>query len=324
VGFVKQFLKDLKPGDAVDSVFAVKYRHAIRQSQSTGSFFFESGLSDKSGEMKLKYWGGRGKNAVEKVFSSFKEDEVVRVSGYVREYDGELSINVNEKDGLLEKTTEFNYRDFIAETPKNIEEMLSRLQEMVYSVQNPFLKKLLESFFNDAHFMAEFKHAPAAMYYHHAYIGGLLEHSLDVAELCLALQKIHTELDKDLLIAGALLHDVGKIREFKVGGTTIKITEEGMLRGHLVIGEEIVLKKIDAIGGFPYELKIKVAHLLLSHHGSNEFGSPQEPAFPEAIAVYYADECDSKVFQFIDIRATTDSQDFHVYAKRFGRQLYLK
>ncbi|MCD6414130.1 MAG: HD domain-containing protein [Candidatus Diapherotrites archaeon] len=316
----KQFISELKTNDTVNSYFAVKYKRPVKPYKKGN--MFKVGLSDKTGEIDLTYWGGTNQDKVKQLWSSFDIDDVVLVNGVVSEYQGESKIDVNEGVGKISKTSEYNIADLVAVSERDLDEMASELMSKVEEVKDPYLSKLLRAFFEDAKFMEKFKKAPAAMYMHHAYVGGLLEHTLHVLSLCEAIYKIYPKMDHDLLVTGAILHDIGKTREFMVG-TSIKVTEEGMLRGHLVIGEEMVIEKMKGILGFPETLMMKVAHIILSHHGNGEFGSPKNPQFPEAAAVHYADEMDSKIDQYVSIKEDTDSTDFRIYTKRLG-ELYLK
>ncbi|MDI6654643.1 MAG: HD domain-containing protein [Candidatus Hydrothermarchaeota archaeon] len=318
---MKQFIKDLEFGRKVESKFSVKYRHPPREYMN--GFMFVTGLADKTGEIEATYWGGKNLEKVRNVYESFREGDVVYVSGTVGEFRDKLKIDINEGEGIIRKTEEYEIEDFIAESERNLEEMASELREIMSSIGSPHLKSLLDSFFGDAKFFEEFKKAPAAMYIHHACIGGLLEHTLNVAKLCEAAYSLYPQLDRDLLMAGAILHDVGKLREFKAT-TNIKISEEGMLRGHIIIGDELVQEKIKSIGEFPENLGLKLSHIILSHHGSNEYQSPKEPQFPEAVAVHYADELDAKLYQYMEIKEKAkESNDFRAYSKRLGG-VYLK
>ena len=316
-----QFISELKEGDAVNSAFSVKYKHPPETYKN--GFRFELGLADRSGEIELKYWGGADKEKVEALYREFKEGYVIEVNGKTSAFKGVAEIHINEGSGGIKKILKFDIADFVEKSAEDSEKLANEKLAEIKGMKNEFLRKLMEEFFNDAEFMEKFKSAPAAMYMHHAAIGGLIEHTSHVLKLCREICRIYPALDKELLIAGAVLHDIGKIQEFRIG-TNIKQTEEGMLRGHIAIGEEMVLGKIRGIKDFPNELKIKVAHMMLSHHGANEYGSPQEPSFPEAAAVYYADEMDSKVDQFVKIKKETKTEDFRVYSKKLGRGIYLK
>src|SRR3989344_3815231 len=316
-----QFISGLKEGDSVNSAFSIKYKHPPEAYKN--GFRFELGLADRSGEIELKYWGSADKEKVEALYKGFKEGDVIEVNGKTSAFRGVSEIHINEGAGSIRKIAEFDIADFVEKSAEDSEKLANDMLAEIKGMKNEFLRKLMEEFFNDAKFMAQFRSAPAAMYMHHATIGGLIEHTSHVLKLCREICRIYPALDRDLLIAGAILHDIGKISEFRIG-TNIKQTEEGMLRGHIAMGEEMVLGKIREIKDFPDELKIKIAHMLLSHHGANEYGSPQEPSFPEAAAVYYADEMDSKVDQFVKIKKETKTEDFRVYSKKLGRGIYLK
>lgn len=318
---MKQFVKDLELGKKVESKFSVKYRHPPREYMN--GFMFVIGLADKTGEIEAMYWGGKNLEKVKNVYENFREGDVVYVSGIVGEFRDKLKIDVNEGEGIVRKTDEYGIEDFIAESEKSIEEMASKLKESINSIGDSYLRSLLNSFFGDARFFEEFKKAPAAMYIHHACIGGLLEHTLGVVKLCEAACSIYPKMDRELVLTGAILHDIGKLKEFKVT-TNIEISEEGMLRGHIIIGDELVQEKIKNIRGFPEALRLKLSHIILSHHGSNEYQSPRKPEFPEAVAVHYADELDAKLYQYMEIKEKAkESNDFRAYSKRLG-EVYLK
>jgi 3'-5' exoribonuclease len=245
---------------------------------------------------------------------------VVHVKGFVGSWKDRKKIDVNEGKGAINPTDDFDLTDFLPETKKDVEEMYSQVLELVDSVEHEGYKKLLETFFRDEEFARAFKRAPGAMFYHHAWLGGLLEHSLAVARVALEAAKGY-ETNHDLIVTGALLHDIGKMKEFEVS-TSIKVGEEGMLRGHVVIGEEMMREKARSIGLEGRDL-LKLSHLILAHHGKEEFGSPKPPMFVEAMLVYYADELDSKASQFARIKSETNTEDFRVYDRHWG-QVYLK
>jgi 3'-5' exoribonuclease len=315
--FMNEFVKDLKKGQRVSSSFSVKYRHPPANYRN--GYGFVVGLADRTGEVEAIYWG-KDMEEVNKVFSSFEEDDVVSLSGVVEDIKGKPRISITSPDGWLRKEEKFELERFVMTTKKGIEQMKRRLLELVDSVKNPDLKELLNSFFRDESFFREFCQAPAAMYIHHPYIGGLLEHTLNVAVTCSSLLELYPQLDGDLVLAGSLLHDIGKMKEFVVT-TNIKISEEGMLRGHIPIGEEMLRQRIKA--DFPEILKLKLSHILLAHHGKVEYNSPVTPKFPEALLIYYADEMDAQLFQYLKIIEESETEDFHVYSKRLG-QVYLK
>jgi len=318
-------INEFRENQPVDSLFSVKYKKSPARYKSKEGSWFTVGLSDKTGEIELRFWGRESNDSVQKIFDCFKVSDVVRVKGIAKTSmrDNRLEIHVNEGDGIIEKATDFQRDDFIPKTKENVELMVAEINETIGNISNPHLKQLLEAFFNDNDFVDNFRNSPAGITMHHAYIGGLLEHTIHVLEICKTLLKIYPKLDKDLLFTGAILHDIGKIREYEFT-TNIKQTEEGMLRGHITIGEEMILDKIKQLAGFPKELMIKIAHIMLAHHGNKEYGSPVLPSFPEAEAIYYADEADSKLDQHIDTKENPATDDFRVWSRKLGRPIYLK
>jgi 3'-5' exoribonuclease len=172
--------------------------------------------------------------------------------------------------------------------------MLASLRELLNSIRDPHLQALVGRFLSDRAFLAKLKTAPAAKNFHHCYTGGLLEHTLSVCEMAAAVLTHYPELDRDLLLAGAFLHDVGKIRELKQEHQ-IDYTDEGRLVGHIVLGIEMVVEKQAKLKTFPPELTLRLKHLIISHHGQFEFGSPKRPKFLEAFALHLIDDLDAKM-----------------------------
>lgn len=320
---MKQYVKDIKQGERVDSLFAIKFKKPPKR--YAHGHMFELRISDKTDEMTAKYWGDDEIDSIRVLYHSVSKGDVVRLTGTVNEYRGALEVGISKADGdtvEIRRKGEYEIGDFVAKTSKDIVEMAKRLKGVIGSVSDPHLLGLLRSFFGDENFLNEFSLTPASMHYHQNYIGGLLEHTLNVVELCETSAKLYPQLDRDLVITGAILHDVGKMREFEVT-TSIDVTEEGMLRGHLIIGEGMVRERIESIPDFPDVLKNKIHHIMLSHHGKLEYGSPKEPQFPEATAVYYADETDAKVDLLVRMREEARTEDPWTWTKRTGH-IYLK
>ncbi len=315
---MKKFIEELETGNPVDSLFSVKYKRAVAEYKN--GWYFAFGAADKTGELEVSYWGGQDKAAADRAHDSFSEGDVVRVQGFVALYNDKKKININEGKGAVTPAKEFDLADFLPQTDKNVDEMYSRLLELVGGVKHEGLRALLEAFFRDEAFAKGFKRAPAAMYLHHAWLGGLLEHSLAVALTAREASKNYG-VDLDLLTAGALLHDIGKVRELEVT-TSIKVGEEGMLLGHTMMGEEMVRQKATETGLDAHTL-MKLSHMILSHHGEHGNGAPKKPMFVEAILVHFADQMDAKASQFERIRKDTTSEDFRVYDKNWG-EVYLK
>ncbi|MCD6478085.1 MAG: HD domain-containing protein [Candidatus Aenigmarchaeota archaeon] len=315
-----RFIKDLEENEKIESDFSVKYKKPLKPYKS--GWMFILGLSDKTGEIEAKYWGGEDKNFVKDVYNQITPGDVLRIKGTVSEFKGRLQINIEEGEGSIKKLEIFDIEDFVEKSRRDIEKMFSELKEEMSTIKNPHLKRLMDEFLNDKDFIERFKRAPAAMFYHHAYIGGLMEHVLNMIHVAKALKDRYDYLDLDLIKVGCFIHDIGKIKEFEVT-TNIKQSRHGLLRGHMSLGEEILLEKINKMGNFPENLKHKLLHIIISHHGSRENGSVVPPMFPEAAAVYYLDELDSKIRQYIDLKENADTDDFHIWTKRFG-QIYLE
>ncbi|MDD5317443.1 MAG: HD domain-containing protein [Candidatus ainarchaeum sp.] len=315
---MKAYISDLKEGFPVDSLFSVKYKRGVISYQNGWRFAF--GASDKTGEIEVSFWGGRDRDSVQKAHDSFKEGDVVHVIGFVSVYKDKAKIDVNEGKGSISRATSFDLEDFLPESEKDLDGLYSELLAMVDSVREPGLKSLLDAFFRDEKLAAEFRRAPGAMYLHHAWLGGLLEHTVSVARIAREAAKC-CGADVDLVTAGALLHDVGKMRELEVS-TNIKIGEEGMLRGHTVLGEEMAREKARGVG-LDEKLLLKLSHVILSHMGEMENGAPKKPMFVEAVIVHYSDELDTRASQFAKIRRETTTEDFRVYERHVG-EVYLK
>ncbi|MCD6547634.1 MAG: HD domain-containing protein [Nanoarchaeota archaeon] len=319
----KQLIKDLKEGERVRSFFSIKYKH-IPKEYSKG-YMFTLGLADKSGEIELTFFGDENLQKVTELYEQLKEDNIIFVEGIANSYKGKLKIVVNDLNSIRPaKEGEYQLSDFIYVSNQDIEELFSYIMKKKDEVKNEKIKELLNYFLKDEQFVKKFKKCPAAMYKHHACVGGLLEHTWGVLKICETMKKLHPSLDNDLLIAGAILHDIGKLEEFRVT-TNIKISEKGMLLSHVYIGAEMVSEAIKAIGDFPVVLKNKLIHIILSHHGELEFGALKKPEFPEAVAVALADRIDSQITQYILLKKNglETTEDFRIYSKDHG-EIYLK
>jgi len=310
-------VKQCEDGTLVSSFFRVKTRRIPRK--YTKGYMFDVIVTDKSGEIDLTYWGGNDLDAVQSVFDSFAIGNVVYVSGTVHTWRDQKKINVGEGSGEIRLANEGEYDldDFIYKTNQDPELLWSYITGIKDSISNPHLKALLNAFFDDEEFAEKFKRIPAAILYHHACIGGLLEHTWEVLKYCEKAVEIHPSLDKDLLFSGAILHDIGKIRENEVS-VGINQTREGMLLGHIYIGAEWVKDKISTISDFPSLLSDKLIHIILSHHGKQEYGSFQTPQFPEAATVSCADDIGSRVSQYIRAKKDKNTDDFRRYVRHLG------
>ena len=282
-------LHALPIGTSFEGYFVIE--HVEIKKHRTGEPFLRLVLSDRTGAFSALWW----KPPKDADLAVFKKGDVVFVSGCVEYFQGNLQPKL--KEIRLASPEEFDPKKFLCESRFSIEEQFVKLLEVIDSVNNPFLKKLLEEFFYDDDFVEKFIRAPAGKTVHHACIGGLLEHTLGVVEICETVAKRFKSIDRDLLISAAILHDIGKIYEYEVG-VSIQRTTEGILLGHLYIGCEMIALKIEKIEGFPRDLKTKLLHCLLAHHGEYEHGSPKRPKTLEAVALAYADALDSRVKGF--------------------------
>ncbi len=313
-------IKDLGDREPVEGFYVVEYKHDIKEYKNGYRFMF--GVSDSSAEVMVNYWGGQDINAVEEVFNSFSKGDVVYIKAESVIYNERLQININPPGHSLRKAEEgeFDISMFIPVTSQDVEKMEQKFFGLVESVTDPLMKGLLHDMFEDPEIWAAFKRLPAAKQYHHAYVGGLLEHTLGVALFAEAACKLHPSLDRDLVITGALLHDIGKIKEIEIT-STIEYTSIGMLEGHVVLGYEMVKSRVR---DFPETLATKLLHIILSHHGEKSNGSPQEPMFPEAAAVYLADAYNSTIVQFIKEKEDSDTDDFKIYSRMLDRRIFVK
>ena len=316
-------IPEYKEGEAVNDLFVVRFKKPIRQTRN-GKHFFELKLQDALGDTMLKFWGTQNRETIQLLYDSIKPDNVIKViNGRINIYRNNIEISVSEDVGTIKvvKKGEYNIKDFIRKSERDPDEMMEELQNIISTIKNPELKPVIDSFFDDEKFAKEFKLAPAAMYKHHGWVSGLLEHTLTVTKICDDISKHHPKLDRDLLLTGAIFHDIGKIEEFEVS-TLIKVTDKGNLLGHITMGIQMLTEKIKPLNVSDIT-KQKLLHMLISHHGSKEYGSPKEPSFPEALVLSKVDELDAFVTQMTDHKESSVTEDSFMYSKDFGN-IFLK
>ncbi len=271
-------------------------------------------LSDKSGEIEGKLWQ-TGSND----YANLTEGEPVFVSGKVEKFKDKLQLNIDIIKEV-KKTESDIFQQLIPTTSKDIKRLYSELVSLKNSISNKYLHKLVEKILiKDREFLERFKAAPAASQKHHAYRGGLLEHTVSVANLCKLFSSKYSEINYDILIAGAILHDIGKVEEYD--DKTFKRTYSGKLLGHISIGIVIIDRKIASIKNFPSKLEYAIKHLILSHHGELEWGSPVQPLTLEAFLLHFADNIDSKVETFP--QAKSGDNGWH-YNKSLRREILVE
>jgi 3'-5' exoribonuclease len=257
------------------------------KAKKTGEPYLALTLSDRTGQLEAKMWDN-----VAAVMETFEQDDFVKVKGLLNKYNGRFQLTVHKLRRLEEN--EVDPTDYLPKCPRDIEELWLELGGFVATFQNPYLKALLAAFMADPEIAPAYKTAPAAKTLHHAYIGGLLDHVVSLFRLCDLAVRNYPQIDRDLLLTGAFLHDVGKIHELSYG-RSFTYTTRGQLLGHMVIELEMLHAKIAEVPDFPKALKTLLEHLIISHHGQYEFGSPKLPMFPEALMLHYLDDLDSKM-----------------------------
>ncbi len=292
----KAFINAIKAGQRVDDVFVARDKQTAFKKD--GDPYLIVSLVDRTGELKGVAWDN-----VEAMSKAFVAGDYIRVRGNVAEYRGSLQLVIQEAARL--DPDKIDPRDFLPSTERDVEQMLARLIQVSQTVENSHLSKLLAAFFEDEAFVDRFKIAPAAKKMHHAYLGGLLEHTLSIVLLIQAIVGHYKGIDKDVLLTGGILHDIGKTREFSYE-TQIDYSDAGRLLNHIVIGVEMLDAKIATIDSFPEELALVLKHIIVSHHGTRDFGSPEPPKTLEAIILHYLDELDAKVMA---VRAFMDAED---------------
>ncbi len=281
----KQFVNEIKDRDPVAAVFLVKDK--ILAMAKNGKPYMNLRLMDKSGDIEAKVWDN-----CELLDKQFDKDDFVKVRGKASVYMNKMQVVIAEIAKVPEEQVEL--ADFLPESPRDTAAMRVELTATVAALGDPHLKALMERFLAVEPFLKLYCLAPAAKGMHHVYLGGLLEHSLSLVALVKAIVPLYGNLNEDLLVVGALLHDVGKVYEMSFE-RAFDYTDAGKLLGHITIGVELVEEKIRLVEGFPRELSLLLKHMLLSHHGQYEYGSPKRPKTVEATILNYLDDLDSKI-----------------------------
>jgi len=257
------------------------------KNKKSGDFYLSVTLADCSGQLQANMWDN-----VSDALNAFNQDDFIKVKGMVQKYNGRWQLTIHKLRRLAD--TEIDYTDYIPKTPKDIDQLWRTLGGFVETVENPWLRKLIQKFMTDNTIAHAYKNAPAAKTLHHAYVGGLLDHVVSLFTVCDLVVRNYPQVNRDLLLTGAFLHDIGKIYELTYQ-RSIAYTTKGQLLGHMIIELEMLHQKVAEIPGFPDELKIMIEHLIISHHGQYQFGSPKLPMFPEALMLHYLDDLDSKM-----------------------------
>lgn len=286
-------IKDLTVGAKVLSFFVLRKKE-LKTRRDSDETYLSVELGDASGRISGTLW-----EEVEERFEALEPGDVVKVKGKVINFKERPHVTI-EKIRRAEERDEYDLTRLVPVTEKDLDVLFTHLDELIKSVENSYLRSLLNLIFNDSGILEAFGKAPAGKLWHHNYLGGLLEHTLSVTDICDRVGKLYPGVNRDLLITGGLLHDIGKIASYHYE-TLINFSDEGRLLGHIMIGSQIVHDKIKSIENFPKNLETELVHLILSHQGKLEQASPVVPMMLEAIILYYADELDSTANAFLRI-----------------------
>jgi len=281
----KIFVSNLAQNQELISTFLVTRKEL--KTKKNGGEYLHLKLSDKTGTINGFLWDN-----VEEFKDAFSEGDYVKVKAQVREYNGTLQLTLFKARKL--EDAEVDAADYLPVSSHDPDTQFGILLEYVHKMENTDLRGLIEKLFSNPALVERFKRAPAAKKLHHAWLGGLLDHTLSLVQLCALASSHYPQLNADLLTAGAVLHDIGKVEEYQYV-RSLEISDEGRLLGHIVMEATFVNQMINHLEDFPQELRLQLLHLLISHHGKMEFGSPKEPMTLEALALSYLDDLDSKL-----------------------------
>jgi len=280
-----KFIEAFHEGDRIGDVYLCKYRQSAVA--KNGKAYENVVLQDKTGTIDAKIWDPNSSGIDE-----FAALDYVDIVGEVTSFQGSLQLNIKRVRKVAEG--EYDPADYLPVSDRNLDEMYEELMALLNQVENPFLQQLIKKYFGDEPFANAFKKHSAAKTVHHSFVGGLLEHTLNVVTLCAYYVEHYAYLNRDLLFTAAAFHDVGKLKEIS-NFPENDYTDDGQLLGHIVMGSELVGYGCRSIKGFPKKLASELQHCILAHHGELEYGSPKKPALPEALALNLADNTDAKM-----------------------------
>lgn len=307
------YVKDIHAGDRIGDLFLVTEKNmAISQK---GNPYLNLKLRDKTGEIDGRVW-----DRAAEMNDTFRTGDIIQIQSQAVSFRNVIQLSISKISVVNDPAV--TPADYLPSSASDTSEMFEALMEIIRTIQNPHLKALLDLIFGDEETANAFRKAPAAKGFHHAYIGGLLEHTLSVTQLLDPVTQHYPQVNRDLAMTGGILHDIGKIHELSFDGT-MDYTDEGRLVGHIVLAVEFVNTKIAAIENFPKQLALELRHILLSHHGVLEFGSPKRPKTLEALIVNFIDDLDAKTNAFSGfMKAPGNESDWTPYHRLLERFLY--
>lgn len=307
-----KYIKDYKEGDRIFDIYFCKFKSSAIT--KNGKNYENVILQDRTGTLDAKIWDPNNAG-----IEDFGAMDYIEVYGEITNFNGALQANIKRVRKCREE--EYDESQYMPVSKKNIDEMYAELLSIIGSIENTYLKALLEKFFvEDKTFAERFKKASAAKSVHHGFIGGLLEHTLSVTKLCMYYCTAYPVLRKDLLLTAAICHDIGKVKEISAFPVN-DYTDEGQFMGHIVMGSEMIGEKVKEIAGFPSMLAMELKHCILAHHGEYEFGSPKKPAIIEAVALNYADNTDAKMETFAELLDSTQETGWLGFNRLFESNL---
>ncbi len=315
----RRYVNQLVNGDSVDDSFLVADKQLRANKQ--GNLYLNLELRDKTGTVGARLW-----NASESLARLFEPGDFLYVRGKTQVFQGSLQIILSHIEVV--DPSQIEPEDYLPQSSQSIAKLMARLKEVLFGLNNPHLRALVECFLIDDDFVRKFTSAPAGVKNHHAYRGGLIEHVVNLLNVAGRITEFYPELDRDLLLCGIFLHDIGKVDELSYD-RAFAYTDEGQLVGHLVMGVEMLVQKVarssELTGeSFPPELLLRLKHMIVSHHGSYEFGSPKLPMTLEAVALHYLDNLDAKLHTFGREIRDDPSRDssWTPFQQSLGRRLF--
>ena len=316
---VRRFINQLADGEALEETYLLADKQ-LRANRNAALYLLVE-LRDRTGAVSARMW-----NVTEEQVAHVQAGDFVQVRGKVQLYQGALQMIISHIHTV--PAANLDMADYQRQAERDLGQLATRLRELLLGIQQPALRALMGCFLSDEKFMAAFTAAPAGIKAHHTYRGGLLEHVVNMLGVAVRIVDMYPSIDRDVLLAGILLHDMGKTRELSFENS-FSYTDEGQLLGHLVIAVEMLSQKVseaELITGekFPYDTLLRLKHMILSHHGTYEFGSPKLPMTPEAVALHHIDNLDAKVHEFSRDIADDPNQaaSFTPFNARLDRKLF--
>ncbi len=298
-----KYIESFREGEGINEIYLVRSKKS--DVTKTGKPYDKLVLADKTGSVDAMIWDPNSAG-----IDDFDALDYICINAVVNSFQGANQLNIKRVRKCSEG--EYDPADYLPVSEKDIDQMWNELKAYAGGIGNQYLKQLLFAFLDEKDFEKKFKRSSAAKAVHHGFVGGLLEHTLSVTNMCDYFSKAYPMLNRDLLITVAMLHDIGKIKELSDFPKN-DYTDEGQLVGHIVMGAHMAMEKMNAIDGFPKKLYSEVTHCILAHHGEYEFGSPKKPALMEAMALHYADNTDAKMETMKEIFSSTDDDGWLGY-----------